>query len=196
MEQDANDLEDHGRRWPQLVSKKSLLIGLGIIISVVAIAVVSALTGAKVTDEKNVPEMVGHRMKNFSVSGLNGGEIKAPWESGHASVIVFFASWCPPCQGEIPKIANYIRTHSPSPVEVLGMDANDKLPSARAMVKKDNVTFPVAFDPNGAVTSGIFGFVNVPESVFLNAKGVVTGVHYGAIPERQLAAAIEELIKT
>jgi hypothetical protein len=50
-------------------------------------------------------------------------------------------------------------------------------------VKKDDVTVPVAFDPKGAVTTDIFGFEAVPESVFLNAKGVVKGVYYGAIPK-------------
>jgi hypothetical protein len=43
------------------------------------------------------------------------------------------------------------------------------------------------------VTSGIFGFEYVPESVFVSARGVVMGVHYGAIPAKQLAAAIASL---
>ena len=61
------------------------------------------------------------------------------------------------------------------------------------MVKKDDVTFPVAFDPNGAVTTGIFGFGEVPESVFVNAKGVVTEVYFGASHEQELAQGIKDL---
>jgi hypothetical protein len=64
------------------------------------------------------------------------------------------------------------------------------------MVKKDGVTFSVSFDPNGTVTSGIFGFSTVPESVFLNAKGVVTNVYFGAIPKKQLASGIKLLKST
>jgi hypothetical protein len=93
----------------------------------------------------------------------------------------------------MPKIARYIRNHNSYPVEVMAVDADDKRPAAQSMIKEDGVTFPVAYDPQGIVTSGVFGFIDVPESVFVNARGVVTGVHYGAIPERQLAAAIASL---
>jgi peroxiredoxin len=93
----------------------------------------------------------------------------------------------------MPQIATYIRTHSPSPVEVIAVDADDKVSPAKSMIKKDDVTFPVASDPNGNVTTGIFGFGALPESVFVNAKGVVTQVYIGAIPKKQLAGGIVKL---
>jgi hypothetical protein len=62
------------------------------------------------------------------------------------------------------------------------------------MVKGDGFTFPVGFDPNGVVTGGVFGFNYVPESAFVNAKGVVTEVYYGAIPKQQLASGIKSLV--
>jgi hypothetical protein len=43
------------------------------------------------------------------------------------------------------------------------------------------------------VTTGIFGFGAVPESVFVNAQGVVTQVYIGAIPKKQLASGIVKL---
>jgi thiol-disulfide isomerase/thioredoxin len=170
-------------------------VGVCVGLVIALIALVSALTGGKVTSGTlgTKAALVGHHLEKFALAGLNGGHVDAPWASHRASVVVFFGSWCPPCQGEMPKIAAYIRTHNPGPVEVVAVDADDKLPSAQAMVKKDRVTFPVAYDPNGVVTSGIFGFENVPESVFVNAHGVVLGVHYGAIAPKQLAAAIASL---
>jgi hypothetical protein len=93
----------------------------------------------------------------------------------------------------MPKIASYIRAHNPSPVDVLAIDAIDERSSAQAMIRRDHVTFPVAFDPNGVVTNGVFGFGEIPESVFISAKGVVIKVYYGAIPEQQLARGIKML---
>lgn len=78
-------------------------------------------------------------------------------------------------------------------MEVLAIDAIDVRSSAQAMVKRDDVTFPVAFDPNGVITSGVFGFGEIPESVFLNSKGIVKKVYYGAIPEQILARGIAML---
>jgi thiol-disulfide isomerase/thioredoxin len=170
-------------------------IGIGVVVAIALIAVVSALTGGKVTSGNGLPtsKLVGQHVKAFSLDGLNGGVVKSPWSEGRASVLVFFASYCGPCQHEMPKIAKYIRTHSPSPVDVVAVDAIDERSAAQAMIKKDDVTFPVAFDPNGVVTTNIFGFKDVPESVFVSAKGVVKGVYFGAIPKDTLASDIKSL---
>lgn len=178
--------------------RKSIVVSAGAVLIVGAIAIVSDLTGSQVTGKTAAPvsELVGHKVKDFSLEGLNGGTIRAPWESGDSSVLVFFASYCIPCQGEMPKIAKYIRFHSPNPVTILGVDALDARSSALAMMKRDDVTFPVAFDPNGVVTTGVFGFGSIPESVFLNSKGIVEKVYYGAIPKRQLALGIKDLEST
>jgi cytochrome c biogenesis protein CcmG/thiol:disulfide interchange protein DsbE len=183
----------HGGRTSS--RRRAVRVGAGVAVAIALIAVVSVLTGGHVTsgNDGSTAALVGHHLEKFALVGLNGGHVNAPWMSHRASVVVFFASWCPPCQGEMPKIATYIRIHNPSPVEVIAVDANDKLPAAQAMIKNDDVTFPVGYDPQGVVTSGIFGFVDVPESVFVNARGVVTGVHYGAIPAKELAAAISSL---
>jgi hypothetical protein len=93
----------------------------------------------------------------------------------------------------MPKVAAYIRAHNPSPIDVVGIDANDERSAGQAFVKKDGVTFPVAFDADGTVTGGDFGFQELPESVFINAKGVVKKVYFGAVPERVLASGIKML---
>ncbi|MHB2027648.1 MAG: TlpA family protein disulfide reductase [Acidimicrobiales bacterium] len=165
------------------------------VIAVALITIVSVLTGSRETSNGSTPRsaLVGKQITTFNLGGLNGGTQEAPWVHNRASVLIFFASWCTPCQGEIPKIAKYLSSHSTGAVEVLGIDANDKRSAAQAFVKKDGVTFPVAFDANGAVTSGDFGFITLPETVFLNSRGIVTGVHIGAIATTQLARGIRSL---
>lgn len=171
-------------------------IGIGVALAVALIAVVSVLTGAKVNNNHVVlpkTALVGKHVKDFTLEGLAGGTESGPWTQGRASVLVFFASWCTPCRGEIPRVAAWVRAHDTGPVEVLGIDANDERAAAEAFVKKDGVTFPVAFDADGTVTSSVFGFAQLPETVFISAKGVVTGVHFGAISNAALAKGVEAL---
>jgi thiol-disulfide isomerase/thioredoxin len=169
-------------------------LGLGTVVAVALIAVVSVLTGGKATPNSGTTSALdGTHVRSFSLGGLNGGTLHAPWTSGRASVLIFFASWCGPCKSEMPKVAAYLSTHDPSPVEVLGIDANDERGAARNFVKNDGVTFPVAFDANGIVTSGVFSFLTVPETVFINTKGVVTQVYFGAIPVKELSQGIKSL---
>jgi thiol-disulfide isomerase/thioredoxin len=178
-------------------SKKAIVIGVIVVLVIALVGIVSALTGGTVNaGQKNLltsSALVGHHIHHFSLDGLNGGVITSPWSDGHSSVLVFFASYCGPCKAEMPKIATYIRTHTLSPVDVVAVDAVDKRTAAQAMIKKDDVTFPVAFDPNGTVTTGLFGFEDVPESVFLSPSGVVKGVYYGAIPKNILIEGLKKL---
>jgi thiol-disulfide isomerase/thioredoxin len=170
-------------------------LGIGAVIAVALITVVSVLTGGKVTNANTTPRAAldGTRIASFTASGLDGGRQVAPWTSGRPSVLVFFASWCSPCQGEIPKLATFVSTHRLGSVEVLGIDAGDQRGAAQSFAKKDHVTFPVAFDPNDTITAGLFKFAALPETVFLNAKGVVQAVHVGAIPVAQFASGVKSL---
>ena len=172
-------------------------LGIGTVLAIALIVVVSVLTGGKVTPNQTTNSaLVGTHVNAFSLSGLNGGTERSPWSYGHPSALIFFASWCGPCQSEMPKVAAYLRAHGASPVVVLGLDVNDKRSAAQSFVKKDGVKFPVAFDANANVASGVFSFLGVPETVFVTAKGVVTKVYFGAIPVKQLAQGIQSLRAT
>jgi peroxiredoxin len=178
--------------------KQRRSIAIGAVGAVIAIVVVSIFTGGKVTTNGGEPKsnLVGKTVASFSLSGLSSGTIVAPWKSHHASVLIFFASYCAPCKTEMPKVASYLRHHNEGTIRVIGVDADDESGAAKSFVAKSGVTFPIAFDPNGNVTSGIFNFRTVPETVFVNAKGVVTQVYFGAIPKDILVKGIATLRKT
>ena len=175
-------------------------LGLGATIALVMILTVSFLTNGRSNGSATstssplaTTALVGMTLKGFSSPGLFGGTVTSPWTKGHPSVVIFFASWCGPCQGEMPKVAAYLRSHHLGDVRVVGVDANDEQSSARAFVTKDKVGFPVAFDANGTVTNGLFQFLTLPETVFLTAHGKVTNVYFGAIPTDKLAQGIAAL---
>jgi hypothetical protein len=76
---------------------------------------------------------------------------------------------------------------------VIGVDAGDARGPAKSFVEKSGVAFPIAFDPNNTVTNGVFNFATVPETAFVNAKGIVTQVYFGAIPKSVLVKGIAAL---
>ncbi len=169
-------------------------LGLGTLLAVIVIVGVSYLTGGSSTPTSTPPPaLVGTRVAAFTLPGLSSGTITPPWRDHHPAVLIFFASWCGPCQGEMPAVARYLGDHHVAPVRVIGVDANDQRGAARQFVARDHVTFPVGFDANGVVTNQVFHFDTLPETVFVNARGIVTSVHFGAIPVSQLAGGIRAL---
>ena len=99
---------------------------------------------------------------------------------GKPAVLVFFASWCGPCQREMPALVAAVAAGDAGKAAVLGIDGMDQTQAAKSFVTRSGITFPVGVDSSYAVTSGKYGFVGLPETVFINGRGIITSIHYGA----------------
>jgi peroxiredoxin len=196
MEQEANVREVDGHGWPKFTSKKSIRVGLGIIVVVAAVAVVSALTGGKVrsADNKIQAGYTGVKVPDFTLSAVRGGVVREPWLDHKPAVVFFFASWCPPCQGEMPKLAKFLNTHhlGDGRVSVFGVDGDTSKADALKFMNKDRVDFPVGFNPSDSVIQGDFKINFFPDTEYVSAKGVIRHVHFGAITAAELTQGVKE----
>jgi peroxiredoxin len=178
------------------MSRKGIRIGLLIIVVVGTVALVSALTGGKVTTTNAQKGYTGVKVPDFTLSAVRGGVVREPWLDHKAAVVFFFASWCPPCNGEIPTIAKYLNTHhlGDGRVSFFGLDGDTNKTSALNFMNKDRVTFPVGFNPSDSVIQGDFRINSFPDTEFVSAKGVIQQVHFGAITPAELSRGVENLL--
>ncbi len=168
-------------------------IGIGAAVAVALIVVVSLLTGGSVKGNSPPPALVGTHLTSLSENGLTGGTLAAPWNAHHATVVIFFASWCTPCKQELPALATYLAHHNLGKVSVLGVDVEDSRPAAQATVKKYHLKFSVLFDPSSTVAAGRFKLLGLPDTVFVDAQGVVRAETIGAISTTKFAAGVAQL---
>jgi len=137
---------------------------------------------------------VGSPVPAFSVPSLSGGSsvvLATPTAgSKKPAVLIFFASWCKPCQREMPALSKAINDGAAKGATVIGINALDEAKPAKAFVAKNDMTFPIGVDQAGTVTNGSFGFIGLPYVVFVNPKGIVTEIHPGALSPEQLQAGL------
>ena len=179
------------RRKPSPMALVSL--GLGVVIAVGLITLVSFLTGGKVTAGQSQPALVGRTLPTITESSLAGPTLTSPWTSHHPTVVVFFASWCPYCRTELPQLAHYLATHSLGKVSIVGVDAQDSRSAGRSTLAKYHLAFPAFFDPSSSVTAGKFLVSGLPDTVFVNARGVVTAMTVGVISPKAFASGVATL---
>jgi len=162
----------------------------------ILIGVVSALTGGTVTSGDNQVGYTGVKVPDFLLSSVRGGIVREPWLDNKPAVVFFFASWCPPCKGEIPKIATYLNTHhlGDGRVSFFGLDGDTDKSSALSFMNKDHVNFPVGFNPSDSVIQSDFRINYFPDTEFVSAKGVIQLVHFGAITPTELSHGVQELL--
>lgn len=88
---------------------------------------------------------------------------------GQVTIVNFWASWCPPCRAEHPKLLEL----SAQGINIVGINFNDREADAlKYLADKDNPFAAIAYDPNGR-TSFDWGVSAPPETFILDKNGVV-----------------------
>ena len=128
---------------------------------------------------------------SFLLENLSGrGTISLRQFRGDDVVLNFWASWCIPCRTEMPLLEAAYRAHHQK-VAFVGVDTNDTKGAALAFVRRVNVTYPSAFDPDGN-TAPAYGLIGLPDTVFVASDGRIRGRLIGQIDASTLEAALEE----
>ena len=87
---------------------------------------------------------------------------------GTPVVVNLWASWCGPCEREMPMLAA-AATDRPD-VQFLGIDTLDSRDGADTFIAEHQVPFPSLFDPNGEIRTELDG-IGLPITVFFDADG-------------------------
>jgi thiol-disulfide isomerase/thioredoxin len=97
-------------------------------------------------------------------------------------VITFFASWCTPCEAELPAVAKYARAAGRSGLRVafIGVDENDTSAGV-GFARSSGVGFPVGSDPDGNVLEDLDAEASLPQTFFINTAGQIVHHVYGSV---------------
>lgn len=125
---------------------------------------------------------------------LAGRKVSLEALRGRAVAVNFWATWCPPCQQEIPELAAFYRAHRGSCFELVGVaeESGDAHQVGQA-AKELGIPYPVVLDP-GAGLARRFGISSLPHTVIFDGSGQVRRVFMGAIDRRQLEEALAPLL--
>jgi len=137
---------------------------------------------------------VGQTVPNFSVTTLDGKVMKMSELKGTIVLINFFATWCEPCMGEMPRVEKEIWQQLKSDkfiVVAIGREhTKDELVKFN---KEKGFTFQIAPDPKREVFS-LFARQSIPRNYVIGKDGKIAYQGIGYSPEE--FGKMVELIKT
>ena len=110
---------------------------------------------------------------------------------GELTIVNFWASWCPPCRAEHPRLNRMAEAG----VRIVGVNFNDREEDAAAYLRDDGNPFAAtAVDPAGRASLD-WGVVAPPETFIVDANGVVlfrfTGPLIGSDYEQRFLPQLE-----
>jgi cytochrome c biogenesis protein CcmG/thiol:disulfide interchange protein DsbE len=136
---------------------------------------------------------VGTQAPPFTLATTDGRPVSLAGLRGKPVVIAFFASWCQPCQEELPVLEQFARDEGDR-MHVVAISFQDLKSDSVDFVHRLGVTFPALLDGPTAPVAERYGVRGIPQTVFVDANGVVRGRVYGVTSHDELAPAIDDLL--
>ena len=118
----------------------------------------------------------GEPLPPFDTEDIDGNPVDLKEIIGQKPIMfVFWASWCPSCFFEVPKLNALYKEFSPQGMEFFGInvDQNDSINQAFKFMGKAKMRYPVIYDTGSVITKN-YGVPGVPTIIIVNKKGIVT----------------------
>ncbi len=108
----------------------------------------------------------------------NGQRIALSSFSGRVVLVNFWATWCEPCEREMPAMERLYQTFPREDFELIAVAIDDKEEDVRAFQERYRLSFPILLDLDQAVY-GSYQTMGVPESLLLDRDGRIVERYVG-----------------
>ena len=129
---------------------------------------------------------------DFTVYDKDGNAVKLSDFRGKPVVLNFWASWCGPCQSEMPDF-NEKHKELGDEIHFLMVNLTDSAKekeNALALITQKGYTFPVYFDTDISAANAYY-VSSIPATYFINAEGHLVARASGAINGETLLKGID-----
>ena len=141
-------------------------------------------------------EEKGSEAPDFTVYDLEGNAYKLSDFRGKPVLLNFWASWCGPCQMEMPDFQKFYETHGDKVnfvIVKLTDGQQETVESASAFIAEKGYTFPVYYDTDIDAAMK-YGVSAVPVSYFIDAEGYFVAWAQGALSADMLQQGMDLLL--
>lgn len=136
---------------------------------------------------------LGGLAPDFRLDALGGEQFRLTGTRGSPVVLTFFASWCHPCEEELP-LLEAAHDERPHDFEVVAVSFEDRRRDSEAFAERLGVKYPALSDPNNDVANA-YGVRGIPATFFIDADGVIRDRVHGITSRDALDKPLAALLK-
>jgi len=130
----------------------------------------------------------------FGSATLDGRPLALTDLRGRVVILNFWASWCPECRAEMPRLESLHRAYAARGLAIVGVNVRDDASAVRRHAEELSLTFPLVLDPGGRINA-LYGVIGLPTSFVLGRDGraVAFGVgphEWGGAPAQVVLGAL------
>ncbi len=177
-----------------------IVIGIGLILTGFAVSTLILTTQNNINAESPIdfsviPAKVQIKAPALTLNDIQGVHRSLSDYRGQVVLVNLWATWCPPCQAEMPVLEDFYKNHHTEGFTVVAVEDGDPPTAVKSFVRKYDLDFLVWLDPTYQSTDQAFKATNLPSSYVIGRDEMIRLEWVGAISEQNLEKYVAPLIK-
>ena len=178
--------------------KRNALVFIALVMAIMAM-----LASGKYLDRvrkhgpiKLVGNVQGVQAPDFTLTSLDGSQVRLSDFRGKAVLLNFWATWCPPCKVEMPWFEDLQNRYGKDGLVVLGVAMDDSEPATIAKFASElGVNYPVLLGTDKV--SDDYGDVQyLPTTFYIGRDGTIVDKMTGLLDRKDIEDAAKKALNT
>jgi cytochrome c biogenesis protein CcmG, thiol:disulfide interchange protein DsbE len=136
---------------------------------------------------------IGNTAPSFAIKTTDGKTIALSDYQGKVVLLNFWATWCGPCQTEMPRFVRFQREYSARGFQVIGISMDDSDAPVRTFISKLKPNYPIAMG-NAKLAESYGGILGLPITLLIDRTGRIEKRYEGAVNLDAMQRDIERLL--
>jgi thiol-disulfide isomerase/thioredoxin len=167
----------------------AVLLTLGVLVglAMAAVVLISPARSAGLAAPTPVPDLIapGKPALDFSAFTPQGDSVRLSDLRGHPVALNFWATWCGPCEVEMPELERAQARYTSVGLVILAVNAGERAADVQAYMQELGLTFPAVLDPDGAIGS-LYEVRVFPTTIWIDSEGIIRAEHLGPLTAEQI----------
>jgi thiol-disulfide isomerase/thioredoxin len=127
----------------------------------------------------------------FQLQDLDGNPVRLEDLKGKLVWVNFWASWCPPCQGETPVLRDLDQQYGDKGLEIVGVAVQETtVDNVREYAERYQLGYRIAFDTSADIFR-LYRVYALPTQFFIGPDGTILDVVNGPLSHEDAQARID-----
>lgn len=138
--------------------------------------------------------LLNHKAPGFTSRAFDGRTLSLDAFRGKVVLLNFWATWCAPCQAEMPTFARWQQQYGGQGLQVVGISMDDQAAPARKLAEKLRIDYPIAM---GTATLGrkYGGVLGLPVTYLIDRSGTIRAEFQGGSDLGKIEARLKMLLQ-
>jgi len=126
-----------------------------------------------------IESLSGQKAPDFRLNNLDGKSLVLSSFKGKVVILIFWASWCPPCKEELKSMNRLYGMLKNRGLVIVAVSSDRSLSAVKDFIAHNPVDFDVLFDSNLSVSRDIYKAFMIPTTFVIDRSGIIVKKHFG-----------------